>query len=232
MPEREDGARALQMAVRVEKLTPPELDDAFIAAAKGVIALLDDYRCIPGGEWHDEVASWKSARIRKICRRARASAWQRAQGAAGRTVSYGTAEVRVFVPGIIDQAPPEVSKLQIQASPLPPMDPVDTLVPVAVSTVTIGLNPSVDMTWGKQAAQVGHAAQRCWESLSRHDRLDWNAGTRQVRVVAATPALWDERFASAPTQIRDGGFTEVAPGTLTAAAFLDRPLASRVTTVT
>ena len=224
MPEREDGARALQMAVRVEKLTPPVLDDVFIAAARGVVQLLDDHRCLPAGEWHDDVAAWNGARIRKIARRARASAWERAQAAAGLTVVHGTAEVRVFVPGVIDDAPPEVSKLQIQSTPLPPMELIDKLRHVARATMIIGLNPAVEMSWGKQVAQVGHAAQRCWEGLDRTGRLDWNAGTRLVQVVAPTPELWEQHFADAPTQIRDGGFTEVEPGTLTAAAFLAVPM--------
>ena len=106
------------MAARVEKSDPPTVSDIFTASALGVIMMLDHAKSLPGGEWHDEVAAWNGARIRKIVRRARASAWERAQSVPGLTVRHGSAEVRVFVPSIIDDAPLEVSKLQIQSSPL------------------------------------------------------------------------------------------------------------------
>lgn len=216
--DQQDRPRALQMAARVEKIDPPTLDDVFAAAALGVIALLDDHRSLPGGEWHDEVAAWNGARIRKIMRRARASAWERAQGVPGLTVRHGSAEVRVFVPGLIDEAPSELSKLQIQSTPLDEPLPVASLGPVDDPTLTILLNPAVEMSWGKRGAQVAHAAQRCWETLDRTDRLDWNAAMRPVQVVTPTSSLWDELLPETTTQIRDGGFTEIAPGTLTAAA--------------
>lgn len=210
------------MAARVEKVEPAELPDIFAAAALGVIQLLDDHRSLPGGEWHDEVAAWNGSRIRKIMRRARASAWQRAQDVPGLTVVHGSAEVRIFVPGVVDEAPPELSKLQIQSSPLDEPDHVDVLAAVDEPTLTVLLNPAVEMSWGKRGAQVAHAAQRCWEQLERTDRFDWNAATRPVRVLTPTSALWAELLPASTTQIRDGGFTEIAPGTLTAASWLAR----------
>lgn len=210
------------MAARVEKLTPPLLDDVFAGAALGVIALLDDYRSLPGGEWHDEVSAWNGARIRKIMRRARASAWERAQGVPGLTIRHGTAEVRIFVPGVIANAPFELSKLQIQSTPLDEPDRARSLEDVERPTLTVLLNPAVEMSWGKRGAQVAHAAQRCWQQLDRRDRLDWNAAGQPVRVLTPTDALWADLIDRVPTTIRDGGFTEIAPGTLTAAAELSR----------
>ncbi len=214
------------MAARVEKVGPPALDDIFGAAALGVIMLLDDARSLPGGEWHDEVAAWNGSRIRKIMRRARASAWQRAQDVPGLTVTCGTAEVRIFVPGLIDSAPPELSKLQIQSSPLDEPDLVESLPSFDAPTLVVALDPAVEMSWGKRAAQVAHASQRLWEQLDRTQRLDWNAATRPMKVIAPTPSLWDEFVADAPVVIRDGGFTEIAPGTRTAAAQMIGPGAS------
>ena len=211
------------MVARVEKVEPAELADIFAAAALGVIQLLDDHRSLPGGEWHDEVDAWRGKRIRKIMRRARARAWERAQAVSGLTVSYRTAQVRVFVPGVVDEAPPELSKLQIQSSPLEEPDPVAALAPVSEPTLTVLLNPAVDMSWGKRGAQVAHGAQRCWEKMDRTDRLDWNAATRPVRVHTPTPELWEELLPLSIARIRDGGFTEIAPGTLTAASMLTRP---------
>ena len=214
---------ALQMAARVEKAEPPLLEDVFAAAALAVIALLDDHRALPGGEWHEPVSTWNGARIRKIMRRARASAWGRAHTVPGLTIVRGTAEVRVFVPGRLADAPPELSKLQIQSTPLPEPDPLADALDVAVPTLVVALNPAVEMSWGKRGAQVGHAAQRAWERFDRKDRLDWNATGRRVRVVQPVPDLWESMLPNADATIRDGGFTEIAPGTLTAAGSLLRP---------
>ncbi len=220
----EESPWALQMAARVEKATPPDLADVFAAAALSVIALLDDHRCLPGGEWHEPVATWNGSRIRKIMRRARASAWDRAHSVPGLTIARGTAEVRVFVPGRLADAPPELSKLQIQSSSLPEPAPQSTPLTVTKPTLVVALNPAIEMSWGKRGAQVGHAAQRTWETFDRQQRLDWNAVGRPVQVVHPTAAVWDELLATSPTTIRDGGFTEIAPGTLTAAGQLARPL--------
>jgi peptidyl-tRNA hydrolase len=195
----------------------------FAAAARGVIAMLDDHRNLPGGAWHDAIASWNGARIRKIMRRARGAAWEKAQAVPGLTVLHDTAQVRIFVPGYIDEAPPELAKLQIQSTPLDEPGMTTELTPPERATLTIALNPGVDMSWGKRAAQVAHAAQRCWETFDRNDRLDWNADGRLVRIIHPSPKLWDTIRAESSTTIRDGGFTEVEPGTLTAAAHLDRP---------
>ena len=219
----DERPRALQLAARVEKLDPPALNDIFSAAALGVIMMLDHVKSLPGGEWHDDVASWNGSRIRKIMRRARASAWDRAQTVPGLTVRHLSAEVRIFVPGVIDEAPPELSKLQIQSTPLEEPEPVTHLDPIAAPTLTVALDPSVDMSWGKRGAQVAHGSQRCWEKMNRTDRLDWNAASRPIRVVTPAPELWDDLADRAEVTIRDGGFTEVAPGTRTACALFLRP---------
>lgn len=211
------------MAARVEKNNPPLLDDVFAAAALGVIALLDHHRSLPGGEWHDEVAAWNGARIRKIMRRARASDWERAQSVPGLTIRRRTAEVRIFVPGVVDEAPRALSKLQIQSTPLDEPEQVSDVATPSNPTLTVLLNPEVEMSWGKRGAQVAHAAQRCWEKLDRGSRLDWNASNRPVRVLTPTRPLWDELLPTMAITIRDGGFTEIAPGTLTAAAALFLP---------
>lgn len=212
------------MAARVEKQSPPQLDDVFTAAARGVIAMLDDHRNLPGGEWHEAIAAWNGARIRKIMRRARGAAWEKAQAVPGLTVDHRSAQVRIFVPGFIDEAPPPLAKLQIQSTPLDEPKPVSELQLGNGTILVIALNPEVDMTWGKRAAQVAHAAQRCWESFDRNDRLDWNADGRSVQIIHPAADLWADFLSSASTTIRDGGFTEVAPGTLTAAALLARPV--------
>ena len=198
----------MQFAVRVEKIDPPELDDVFAAIALGVTAMLDDHRSLPEGPWHEPVTTWNGARIRKIVRRARGAAWGRAQIVPGLTVRRGSASVRAFVPGPIDDAPPELSKLQIQSTPLP--TPAASLDPnVDPATLLVALNPAVEMSWGKRGA----GRSRSPSGMGGDDSfatLDWNAAGRPSRADHHERAL-GSLLPHAAVTIRDGGFTEVAP---------------------
>lgn len=216
-----DSPLALQMAARVEKVDPPLVDDILAAAARSVIELLDDDRSLPEGEWHDAVTAWNGARIRKIMRRGRASAWDRAQGVGGVTVQVGTAEVRAFLPGPLDQAPRDLAKLQIQSTALdepemtaerPNLDPGD---------LVIAVTPDVEMSWGKLAAQCAHAGQRAWERATPEMRERWRVRGSVIRVVHPDGALWDELRSGSVEEIRDGGFTEIPAGTLTAVGWIE-----------
>ncbi len=212
---------ALQLAARVEKQSPPTVRDICEAAVLATIALLDDERSRPGGEWFDAVEAWNGARIRKIVRRGRASAWERAQQPAGVTVRSGSAEVRAFVPGPLDAAPAELSKLQIQSTPLeePAREgdlPVVDGVGEGWPQLWIALTPEVEMSWGKRAAQCAHAGQLVWQHSTLERIEAWERGARFVRVVHATPALWHVLVPRAEVTVHDGGFTEIPAGTLTA----------------
>jgi peptidyl-tRNA hydrolase len=215
-----DSPLALQMAARVEKIDPPLVDDILAAAARSVIELLDDERSGPAGEWYDEVAAWNGARIRKIMRRGRASAWGRAQSVAGVTVRVGTAEVRAFVPGPLDQAPRDLAKLQIQSTPLDEPELVTERPDIEPAVLVIAVTPHVEMSWGKLAAQCAHAGQRAWERATPTRREAWRARGSVIRVVHPDAALWDEVRSGPVEEIRDGGFTEIPAGTLTAIGWI------------
>lgn len=208
---------ALQLAARVEKVDPPTTRGICVAAALATIELLDDDRSKPDGEWHDAVAAWNGARIRKIVRRARASAWQRAQEVDGVTVNRDGVEVRAFVPGPLDQAPPEVAKLQIQSSDLDEITPISALEDVA--GLTIAVTPEVVMSWGKQAAQCAHAAQRAWMKADNNMVTAWDEAGRPITVVHPDRSLWTALHDRAVITIRDGGFTEIPAGTNTTIAW-------------
>jgi peptidyl-tRNA hydrolase len=216
-PQPSTAPLALQLAARVEKVDPPTTSGICAAAALATIELLDDERSKPGGEWHEAVAAWNGARIRKIVRRARASAWQRAQEVDGVTVDRDGVEVRAFVPGPLDQAPPEVAKLQIQSSDLDEISPVSTLGVVA--GLVIAVTPEVEMSWGKQAAQCAHAAQRAWMQVSDTDVQAWDKSGRPITIVYPDRALWSTLHERAVVKIRDGGFTEIPAGTNTTIAW-------------
>ena len=210
------------MATRVEKLSPPSVDDVFAGAARSVIELLDDERSQPGGEWSDAVSSWNSARIRKIMRRGRASAWVRAQDVPGVTVAVGTAEVRAFVPGPVDQTPHDLARLQIQTTPLDEPVEIQAAPELGSNELVIAVTPDVDMSWGKLAAQCAHAGQRAWERGDRSAREQWRASGSMIRIVHPDSALWRHLQADTSRKIstiRDGGFTEIPPGTNTTIAW-------------
>lgn len=215
----EDSPWALQLAVRVEKTAPPTTDAVCAAAALATIALLDDVRSGPGGPWHDAVMTWNGARIRKLVRRARGSAWQRAQSVDCVTFERAGAEVRAFVPCPMDRAPAEVTKLQIQSTPLDDVDTRAEVPALVAGTLAIGVTPLVEMSWGKQAAQCAHAGQRAWMLANPGTTSAWHAAGRPVAIVRPDAELWPVVVERASVTIHDGGFTEIPAGTNTTVAW-------------
>jgi peptidyl-tRNA hydrolase len=220
-----ESPRALQLAARVEKVDPPTTAHICAAAALATIALLEDERSQLDGEWHEAVAAWNGERIRKIVRRGRASAWQRAQEPDGVTVERDGAEVRAFVPGRLDEAPEQLAKLQIQSTDLDDVEQVHTLPGApAVLTMMIAVTPLFEMSWGKQAAQCAHAGQWTWMRSDPALVSEWDGADRPLTIVHPTERLWAELAEHAPVQIHDGGFTEIPAGTKTALAWWSRPI--------
>jgi peptidyl-tRNA hydrolase len=205
----DEPAWAMQVVMRVEKGAPPSHLVVCEAAAMAVVALLTDPRSAPGGEWHEAVATWESRRIRKVVRRARGVRWEALDALPGVLVDHEGALARAFVPGPVTEVPVEVSRLQVGGTDLERDD--EPKPPPAPPYALVGLNPGVTMTTGKAAAQCGHAAHLLLRTLGA-----WPG--RRVRVVE--PAGWRQAVAEADAVVRDGGFTEVAPGTMTAVARL------------
>ncbi|RTL67330.1 MAG: peptidyl-tRNA hydrolase [Pseudonocardiaceae bacterium] len=178
------------------------------AAARAALAVCVDPRAAVEGEWHDQVLTWVDGRIRKIARRARGAHWAAVQEQPGVTVSVDGAEARALLPGPVDDVPRTVARLQIGGTDLPADEPG----PVPAGVPVIWVNPTVAMTVGKAAAQVGHASMI--DAAVR--------GLDEVPPYAVrTPAReqWAELAAAADrgdaVAVRDAGFTEVDPGTTT-----------------
>ncbi len=212
---------ALPLVIHIERAEPPGRTDALEAAARAVLVLLTDPRATDG-EWADRVRAWEDGRIRKVVRRARGAGWRRALALPGITVISGSAELRAYPPVPVDGWPEDLAKLQVAGTELsdaampPDLDP---------ATPVLWLNPQVPMTAGKAMAQAGHAAQLAWWQLPDTIRAQWLAAGFDLAVRTAPADRWPTLVASGLPVVRDGGFTEVTPGTCTVVA--DHPALRR-----
>jgi peptidyl-tRNA hydrolase len=214
---RDEGRQyALPLVIRVERAAPPARTDALEGAARAVLRFLSDPRVTePGGEWAAAARAWEDARIRKVVRRARGAAWERASALPGITVAQRSARVRVYPPVPVDEWPADLARLQVAGTdledPLPPGEP-------PAGMPVLWMNPALPMTAGKAMAQAGHAAQLAWWELSPRTRSEWLGLDFDLAVRTAREEQWAELLASGLPVVTDGGFTEVAPGSATVVA--------------
>ncbi len=204
-PEPDGVVRAMPIILRLER-PPANRTSVLEAAAAAALAVCLDP--LADGEWHDALATWVASRIRKIARRARGAHWAAVQELPGVTVTVGDAQVRALLPGPVDEVAKVVSRLQIGGTDLEP----DAPGPPSPGVPVIHVNAALEMTVGKAAAQVGHAS------------MLYAAAYGLVEVPAfgvrdAAPDVWEALCRSVEAgeavAVRDAGFTEVAPGTIT-----------------
>lgn len=204
-PEPDGVVRAMPIVLRLERPPAPRTPVLEAAAAAALAVCLDPRA---DDEWREALSTWVASRIRKIARRARGAHWAAVAELPGVTVTVGAAQARALLPGPVDDVPKVVARLQIGGTDLE----VDTPGPPPPGVPVIHVNAALAMTVGKAAAQVGHASMLY---AAEHGLLD--AAPFAVR--DANPRAWSDLCraveAGEAVAVRDAGFTEVAPGTIT-----------------
>lgn len=232
LADRDEAAgdiRALQLLLRLERTATPSWHGALAIAASLCAALFLDPRSEPGGEWYPAVSAYCAGHIRKVTRRGRGAQWEATAELPGLTRTVGDTTVRAIVPGRITELDKRIAKLQVGGTDLP----VDEEPPTPdgpVLELFVPVEPP--MTAGKQMAQAGHAGMIAAALLAGSDTAAlgrWAAAgcpavVRRTGVdaygallghVAEPQKAWvDEGL----LVVRDAGFTEIAPGTVTGIA--------------
>lgn len=219
------AVRTMPLILRVERNAAPLRSALLEAAASAAVALCLDERSQPGGPWSCSVQAWVAGRIRKVARRARGAHWIAVLNLPGITVEHRGAQVRALVPWPVADTPKAVTRLQVGGTDVPPDDPG----PPPDGVPVFWLAPQPAMSTGKAAAQVGHASMLLAALLAADGRgatLDrWAADGYPCAVRTASVPQWaDLAVGERPDRawgergilaVRDAGFTEVAPGTVT-----------------
>jgi peptidyl-tRNA hydrolase len=214
---------AMPMALYLPKAQPPTRTAVLEAAARSAILLCLDERAGGDGPWAAALDTWCGISIRKIARRARSGAhWEAAQAVPGVTVESGGAAVRAVVPSPVTDVDKRISRLQIEGTDLPADDPGP---PGADVPVRLWINPHLSMTVGKAAAQAGHGSMLAVRLLTEDQAQQWFSGGCRLSVRTATEAQWADLLAresrDETVAVRDAGFTEIEPGSVTVIAECD-----------
>jgi len=158
------------------------------------------------------VQAWLEGRIRKIAKRARGAAWDKAADAEifFTEATHGSATVRAYTPIPLSAQPPVLKKLQVTGLQ---SENTSTGYADEKSFLEVHVDEKLGMSTGKLVAQVGHAVQLFMmygEESAVHTWLDDGSSIIVVKM--------DDLSEDADVAVHDAGFTEVAAGSLTCTA--------------
>jgi len=222
-PQDPSAVLAMPIVLHIPKADPPRRSSLLEAAAMSAVVLCFDERVGLSedgepGPWHENFTAWVDSRIRKVSRRARGAAWAGAQNVDGITVDVAGASARALVPGPVGDLDPRIKKLQIGGTDLEHDQPGRPLTGVPV----LWIDSRLEMTVGKAAAQVGHASMLLAAALDSDAAHAWAADGFRLAVRDADAETWERLVAlvraGRAVAVRDAGFTEVAPGSMTVIA--------------
>lgn len=215
--QRPETVQAMQIALHVPKAEPPERTSLLEAAARAVVAVCLDNRAVTDADWRAGLTGWYDHLIRKIARRGRNKQWEDVQRLPGVTVEVNGACARAFVPSPVEDVPRDLGKLQIKGTELE-KDPRSS-APVDPAIALIALNADLDMSTGKAAAQVGHGSMLLAAAMDRGEVQAWARTGFELQVRELPGEEFRELVAREDAVIvRDAGFTEVAPDSVTVVA--------------
>ena len=214
-PDDPSTVQSMPIILNIPKVNPPVKTELLEAAAKATVACCLDDRAGGDTAYAEALQSWYGARIRKIARRARNTAWDNVHDVPGVTVESGTAEARACVPTAVVDTHPLVSRLQIGGTDLPD----DAPGPLRLDVPTVFAQRDLGMTLGKAAAQVGHGAMLLAAAMPPEWVLQWAERGFDLQVREISAEEFDKQCARADAvPVRDAGYTEVDPGSLTVVA--------------
>jgi len=199
----------MPIVIRLERDAHVSHEDALLSTAYAIAKYFLSPLIDKGNVWHEPTQKWMQSRIRKVAKRARASAFDKVQEMDNISYSHNDTTVLVFPPVLSTKQPPEIYKLQAQGLDLP-KEGFETNLD---ADILVAYNPDVAMSTGKTMAQIAHAVQMSIMQASRECIEKWE---QETPVISLAPfSLLDEW----DVKVQDAGLTEVPPGTLTAVAY-------------
>ncbi|WP_018296192.1 peptidyl-tRNA hydrolase [Corynebacterium lubricantis] len=214
-PDDPATVQAMQIALYIPKSEQPARNDLLVATAQAVVGVCLAPEAISDEIWHSHLEQWYGHLIRKVARRGRNKAWDDVQALAGVTTSFGSARVRAFIPSAVSEVPAEIKKLQIQGTDVHEGGEAH----FHPELPTIAVDASLQMTAGKAAAQVGHASMLFAASLPTDQAVAWAQAGFPLNVVEMQGEDYHNFISHEDAVlVRDAGFTEVAPDSITVAA--------------
>lgn len=172
-----------------------------LATAAALAARRCAYRFGGDERWRDRFEAWRRDSFRKVCLRAEPRDWDDLRSLDHERVG----DVACLPPlrrSERDRVLVRMQTLSDEAGPLPEVDPDD------LRELTLVVATDLGMSAGKAVAQIAHAALLADLEPGPDKALG-------IAVVGADRERWAGIAASAETIVRDGGLTEIAPGSET-----------------